>query len=331
MRLSIVTTLYRSAPTIGEFCRRVFDAAETITQDIELVMVNDGSPDDSLDLALALHRADPRIVVVDLARNFGHHKAIMTGLAYATGDLVFLVDSDLEEEPELLTRFYERLSQDDCDVVFGVQEARRGGVVERVTGALFFSLVDALSDQKIPRNLVIARLMRRDYVRALIRHRDREFVLLHLLQLTGFRQVPLPVRKLSFSPSTYSFRMRVEMAIKYLTTTSTRLLYFILYAGIAIFGLSLIAIAFYITRYLHSGIGVDGFTSLIVSIWFFGGSTTFILGVIGIYVANIFSETKRRPYTVVRHVHRAQDAAVGSNVIRGPGRDQRLDTGTRSQ
>jgi putative glycosyltransferase len=106
------------------------------------------------------------------------------------------------------------------------------------------------------------------------------------------------------------------MAVKYLTTTSTRLLYLILYAGVAIFALSLLTIVYFISRYLMSGIGVDGFTSLIVSIWFFGGLTTFILGVLGIYVANILSETKRRPYTVVRQVHRAQNAIVaGSSVI----------------
>lgn len=329
VRLSIVTTLYRSAPTINEFYRRVLAAAEPITQDIELIFVNDGSPDHSLDLALTLHQADPRVVVVDLSRNFGHHKAMMTGLAYATGDLVFLVDSDLEEEPELLTRFHERWAQGDCDVVFGVQESRRGGVIERVSGGLFFSLVDALSDHAVPRNIVVARLMTRDYVRALVRHRDHEFVIFHLWQLTGFRQISLTIQKLSISPSTYSFRMRMEMAIKYLTTTSTKLLYFILYAGIAVFAVSLLAIAFYITRYLHSGIGVDGFTSLIVSIWFFGGSTTFILGVIGIYVANILSETKRRPYTVVRHVHRVEDAAAASsNVVRVSERDQRLNIGS---
>jgi putative glycosyltransferase len=242
--------------------------------------------------------------------------------------LVFLVDSDLEEESELLTRFHERWAQGDCDAVFGVQESRRGGVIERVSGALFFSLVDALSDQSVPRNIVVARLMTRDYVRALVRHRDHEFVIFHLWELTGFRQISLTIQKLSISPSTYSFRMRMEMAIKYLTTTSTKLLYFILYAGIAVFAVSLLAIAFFVTRYFHSGIGVDGFTSLIVSIWFFGGSTTFILGIIGIYVANILSETKRRPYTVVRHIHRADAAAARSNVIRVPERDQRLNAGS---
>jgi putative glycosyltransferase len=305
VKLSIVTTLYRSAPTIEEFYRRAMAAAEAITDEIEMVMVNDGSPDDSLDIALSLHRRDRRVVVVDLARNFGHHKAMMTGLAHATGGLVFLIDSDLEEEPELLGHFHARWMRGDCDVVFGIQESRRGGMVERVSGAMFFTLVDVLSDHSIPRNIVVARLMTKEYVRALIRHRDREFMIAHLWEATGFRQVPFSIRKLSSSPSTYSLAMRIEMAVKYLTTTSTKLLYLILYAGVAVFVLSLLTIIYYISRYLLSGIGIDGYTSLIVSIWFFGGLTTLILGVLGIYLANIISETKRRPYTVVRQVHRA--------------------------
>lgn len=326
MKLSIVTTLFRSASTINEFYRRALAVAELITDDIELVMVNDGSPDNSLDLAVELHRSDHRVIVVDLSRNFGHHKAMMTGLAHATGDLVFLIDSDLEEEPELLARFYERFAKGDCDVVFGVQETRRGGWFERVSGAAFFSLVDALSDQPLPRNLATVRLMTRDYVRALVRHRDREFVIAQLWELTGFPQCSLAFKKLSSSPTTYSRRRRLEMAIKYLTVTSTRLLHLILYAGILIFGVSACVILYYLVRYFTRGIGASGYTSLIVSIWFFGGLTTLILGVIGLYIANILSETKRRPYTVVRQVHRAPDAA-GSNVIRVPARDLRQDKG----
>lgn len=326
MKLSIVTTLYRSAATIDEFYRRALAAAAPIAEDVELIMVNDGSPDDSLERALALHRADPRVVVVDLARNFGHHKAIMTGLAQARGDLVFLIDSDLEEEPELIAPFYRRFAQGDCDVVFGVQEARRGGLVERVTGAMFFSLANALSDQRIPRNNVIARLMTRDYVRSLVRHRDREFVIIHLMQLAGYRQIALPVRKLASSPTTYSLRMRMEMAVKFLTTTSTKLLYLILYVGIAIFSLSTVVIIYFVGRYLASGIGVDGFTSQIVSIWFLGGLITLILGILSIYIANILGETKRRPYTVIRHVHRAEGAAAITPKVDDRGSDKQLSS-----
>jgi putative glycosyltransferase len=328
VKLSIVTTLYRSAPALNEFYRRVMATAESISDDIELVMVNDGSPDDSLDLAVELHRADPRVIVVDLSRNFGHHKAIITGLGYATGDPVFLIDCDLEEEPELLARFHQRFAEGDCDVVFGVQEVRRGGWFERVTGALFFSLVDALSDQRLPRNWTTVRLMTRDYVRALIRHRDREFLFAQLCEITGFRQAAIPFKKLSVSQTTYSVRRRFEMAIKYITVTSSKLLYLTMYSGIGIFGVSMLMILYYLTRYLTHGISPSGYTSLIVSIWLFGGLTTLILGIIGLYIANILSETKRRPYTIVRRVHCAADAAAaGSSMTRAPAREQRLDTG----
>src|SRR6201992_2450588 len=150
MKLSVVTTLYRSAASIEEFYRRAIKAAEKIAGDIELVMVNDGSPDNSLDLALELQKHDARVIVVDLSRNFGHHKALMTGLAHASGDLVFLIDSDLEEQPEDLAQFYQRFSAGDCDVVFGVLPTRRGGLLKRLPGAIFFSLLDLLSDYPVP-------------------------------------------------------------------------------------------------------------------------------------------------------------------------------------
>jgi putative glycosyltransferase len=329
MKLSIVSTLYRSSATIDEFYRRAIAAAEGLSKNFELVLVNDGSPDDSRERALALHAADPRVVIVDLSRNYGHHKAMMTGLTHARGDLVFLIDSDLEEEPELLARFNERLAVGDCDVVYGVQERRRGGWFERISGGLYFSLLDALSDDKIPRNLMTVRLMTRDYVKALVQHRDREFIIAQLWSQSGFRQIGLPARKLSRSASTYSFRNRIEMAVKHITTTSTKLLYLIFYLGLIISCLAALTILYFVSRYLSAGIGVGGWTSLIVSVWFFGGLGTLILGVLAIYISNILSESKRRPYTVVRRIYRvgADAGAESSDIIRPPVRDARTDIG----
>lgn len=317
MKLSIVATLYRSGATIDEFYRRAMAAGEALTDDIELILVNDGSPDDSLDRALTFQAADPRVVVIDLARNAAHHKAMMVGLTYVRGDLVFLLDSDLEEEPELLARLHERLRVGDCDVVYGVQEQRRGGLVARIPGEIYFSLLKWLSDEKIPRNIMTARLMTRDYVRALVRHRDREFVMSQLWATTGFRQVAVPARKLSRSQSTYSFRRRIELAIKHVTTTSTKLLYLILYAGLLVSFWSAVTIIYFAARYMFVGVGVDGWTSLIASVWFFGGLTTLILGILGIYIANILSESKRRPYVVVRRVYRSARAEASPlNIVR---------------
>jgi putative glycosyltransferase len=330
LKLSIVTTLYRSAASIDEFYRRAMKAADAISGDVEMVIVNDGSPDDSLDLALALQRADPRVVVVDLSRNFGHHKAMMTGLSHVTGDMVFLIDSDLEEQPEDLALFYRRFMQGDCDVVYGVLESRRGGFFGKAPGALFFTLAEMLSDYPTPRNVFTARLMTREYVRALIRHRDREFTVAYLAQVAGFRQQPIALEKLSLSPTTYTLGHRMEIAIRHITTTSSKLLYLVFYVGVLIFGLSACVILFYLGRYFMSGIGVDGFTSQIVSIWFLGGLITLILGILGIYIANILAETKRRPYTIVRRVHRAgSPAASAPDVVRVQDHAGRQDTGAQ--
>jgi putative glycosyltransferase len=120
------------------------------------------------------------------------------------------------------------------------------------------------------------------------------------------------------------------MAVKHVTTTSTKLLYLVLYVGILIFGLSAGVIAYFLGRYFTSGIGVSGFTSVIVSIWFLGGLITLILGIISIFIANIMAETKRRPYTIVRRVHRGESAgAPASNVFRVQPPGSRLDTGAQ--
>ena len=123
MRVSIVTTLYMSESYVLDFHRRARAAADKITGDVEMIFVDDGSPDGSLDQAVSLLGEDPCVRVIQLSRNFGHHKAMMTGLAHATGDLVFLIDSDLEEDPALLGAFYEELVSTGSDVVFGVSSS----------------------------------------------------------------------------------------------------------------------------------------------------------------------------------------------------------------
>lgn len=306
MKLSIVATLYRSARDLPEFHRRAMEAAGPLADEIEMILVDDGSPDDSLDVALALQAMDGRIVVVELARNFGHHRAMMTGLAHSTGDLVFLIDSDLEEPPELLPEFRAKLLREGLDVVFGVQRARRGGWFQRWTGEVFFGLTEMLSDVRLPRNVVTARLMRREYVKALIAHEDRTFLIGHLWSIAGFRQAAIEMQKLSLSPTTYSLRRRIEMAVQHITTTSTRLLYGIFYTGLAISALSVLMMLFFLGRYLAHGIGVSGWTSLFLSVWFFGGLILQSLGIMSLYLANIYQEVKRRPYTHLRALHRVK-------------------------
>ena len=160
MEISVVTTLYHSAEYIRLFHERMSQTLQGLCQNYEIILVNDGSPDHSLDVAVALQAEDPAVKVIDLSRNFGQHKAQMTGLAHTKGDLIFLIEIDLEGKPEWLTDFYQEMWQaDQVDVIFGSQRSRKGRAFERWSGMLFYRLFNMLSEVKIPANHLTVRLM----------------------------------------------------------------------------------------------------------------------------------------------------------------------------
>jgi putative glycosyltransferase len=303
MKLSIVTTLYKSAPYVEEFYRRAKQAAQRITDDYEIVMVDDGSPDNSLDIACAIAHNDPHARVVELSRNFGHHKAMMTGLDHARGELCFLIDSDLEEDPALLQDFYDKLHASDVDVIYGFQSRRKGDLAERLSGNIAYRLFNSLLSHPIPQNHITVRLMEREYVDALLLHREQETVIGGLWVITGFRQVGFPVNKLARKETTYNYWRRWLSLIDSVTSFSETPLVAIFYLGIAISGLSsLVGIVLLIHKLIFRG-AVEGWVSVMLSVWFLGGLLIFCVGVIGIYISKIFIETKNRPYTIVRKVH----------------------------
>jgi putative glycosyltransferase len=241
--------------------------------------------------------------VVDLSRNFGHHKALMTGLLHSRGDLVFLIDADLEEDPAWLSMFDEGMRATHADVMYGVQRSRKGGWLERVTGALFYGVFNRVLTFPFPRNVVTARLMTRRYVNALVQHQDREINLAGLWAITGFDQRALDVNKGKRGGSSYGIRRRISVFVNAITSFSNRPLLYIFQLGIGVILLSIAAGIVLLYKSFTGGIGVPGWASIMVSIWFLGGVTIFCVGVIGIYLAKVFTETKNRPYTVVRHIY----------------------------
>ena len=303
MDLSIVSTLYKSASSVRQFHARVSEAARQITSDYEIILVNDGSPDDSLQIALSLQKTDPHLSVIDLSRNFGHHRAMMTGLAHAHGQRIFLLDSDLEEDPALLMAFATEFDRTGADVVFGVQRKRQDSLVDRLLSSAFYKLFNLLSRDPLPHHLVTMRLMSRRYVNALLRHRERELLIAGLWVITGFQQVALPIDKLDTGATTYTWRRKFAHLVDAVTSFSNRPLVLIFYLGLAISLLAMSAAVYMVLRRMFFGVLLEGWPSLIVSIWLLGGLTLLCLGVIGIYLAKVFSESKRRPYSIIREFH----------------------------
>lgn len=302
MKISIVATLYQSAPYIAEFVRRSRSAVENLTSEYEIILVDDGSPDDSLRTALAMLPAEPRLSVIELSRNFGHHKAMMTGLEHASGDLIFLIDVDLEEPPELLESFFQTLQSEQLDVVYGFQKKRKGGLIERLTGHLAWKIINLLLPVKIPENHSTVRLMTRDYVDALLKHREHKTAIGGLWVMTGFRQKGAPFEKLSRQGTSYSFSRRLVALLDSVTSFSELPLFLVFYIGCAVILIS-IALAVYLIIRRINGYLLEGWASTIVTIAFFGGLTVFSIGIVGLYVSRIFIETKSRPYTIIRKIH----------------------------
>lgn len=303
MELSIVTTLYESSPHLSEFHARMTRAAQELTDDYEIVFVNDGSPDDSLSVALEIFADDERVRVIDFSRNFGHHKAMMTGLAHARGSHVFLIDCDLEEDPALLATFDAKMRESGADVVFGVQGERAGGFVERLSAKLFYRIFGWLSPDPMPENVLTVRLMTRRYVDALTAHQERQTVIAGLWASTGFDQQPIVVQKSRKATTTYTFPRKVAHLVNAITSFSDRPLIVVFYAGAVIMALSMMAALYLVVRRLFFGTMLAGWPSLMVSMWFLGGLTVFCLGLIGVYLSRVFIETKRRPYTIVRQIY----------------------------
>ena len=304
MKISIVTTLYNSAPYIGEFCSRVGAVAKQLAgEDFEIILVDDGSPDNSCSIAIELAKKNSHVTVVELSRNFGHHKALLCGLAHACGKRIFLIDCDLEEAPEWLLSFNAQMDTNDSDVVYGVQRNRKGGWFERWSGKWFYKFFNFLTKCCITENMVTARLMTNRYVQALLLHHEHEIFLAGLWHITGFLQSPQFVKKTSTSATTYTFNKKVSLLINAVTSFSSAPLVSIFYIGISISFFALIYIGYLVTYWILFGTVQIGWTSVIASVWLLGGMIISFIGVIGIYLSKIFSEVKQRPNTIVREIY----------------------------
>jgi len=305
--ISVVTTLYRSSKYLDQFVTLCEQALATVgCQRYELVFVNDGSPDDSLAHVLRMRSQRPGIVVVDLSRNFGHHQAAHTGLSVATGDLIFLIDCDLEVSPMVLVDFYREMQAQACDVVYGFQETRKGGFVERTGGAVFWKLFNSMSDIPLPPNLLTERLMTRRQVQGLLELGDRNIFLAGMMHWTGFVQIGMPIaKKKREGASTYTFLRRVKLMIDAVTSFSSKPLVWLFNFGAAITTLSF-AYGLYlvIDKILHPNQISLGFTTIVALIVLSLGIITMCLGVIGIYLAKVFNQVRGRPMVVIRDVYR---------------------------
>lgn len=318
--MSIVSTMYRSRAFLEQFlleCLQVLGRIDC--RDFEIVLVNDGSPDDSLAYAIERQYDIPQLVVVDLSRNFGHHHAMLAGLHTARGERVFLIDCDLEVHPATLAQFDTRQRETGADMVFGYQEVRKGGWFEQVSGGLFWKGFNLLSDTKIPENVLTERVMSRRFVDALLSLGDYNVFLGGMMSWTGFHQIGIPVgKKQRHGQSSYTLLKRLQLMINAVSSFSSKPLVWLFNMGVIITLLSFSYAVFLVVRKVIYGDALLGFTSMMAMIAMSLGILTTGLGLIGIYLGKVFNQVQSRPTYIIRDVHRVAAVPPIDVAIRPP-------------
>ena len=309
--LSIVSTMYRSRGYLEVFLSGCQDAVRACgITDFEIVLVNDGSPDDSLDYAVARQKDIAELVVVDLSRNFGHHCAVQAGLREARGDLVFLIDCDLEVSPSVLPDFYSAIDRSAVDLVYGFQAGRKGGFIERAGGGLFYKGFNLLSDIPIPENMLTERIMTRRFVEALLTMGDRNLFMGGMMSWTGFRQAGIAVaKKQRKGASTYTAARRFQLMVNAVSSFSSKPLVWLFNTGMIITAMSFAYVVYLIVRRIFYADALLGFTSLMASVALSLGILTTAIGIVGIYLAKVFNQVLDRPTYIIKNIYRSPPPA----------------------
>ena len=287
---------------LAETHRRLVLALEGSVSAFELVYVDDGSQDATLDILRDLQRADQRVRVIVLSRNFGQETALTAGLANAAGDAVAIIDADLQDPPEVLLEML-RHWQSGTDVAYGVRAEREGETVfKRWTAGAFYRLLERLADTAIPLDTGNFRLMDRKAVDALLAMPERNRFMRGLVAWTGFRQVPVSFQRAprAAGKTKYPLRMMLRLAFDALLSFSKTPLRLALWLGLAAIALALMGGVYAVAVQLLGDAWIGSGALLLVAALFLGGIQLVFLGVLGEYVARIYGEVRRRPLYFVR-------------------------------
>ncbi|MBP2232815.1 glycosyltransferase involved in cell wall biosynthesis [Azospirillum agricola] len=308
-RLSVVIPFFNEGANIAALFDRLTPALDGLNVDWEVVCVNDGSRDDTLDRLLDAHDRDSRIKVVDLSRNFGKELALSAGLARTTGDAVVPMDADLQHPPELLPAFLEKW-REGYDVVVAVRHARVGqSLKHRLFARMFYWIFDHLSEIKLPREVGDFRLMDRKVVEVINRMPERTRFMKGIFAWVGFRQAAIPYEQgeRAGGDTKWGFLKLLRLSLDGLTAFSTFPLRVWSLVGMALSGVAFVYILIRLVRTLFHGIDVPGYESLLVAVLFLGGIQLITLGIIGDYLGRVFAEVKGRPLFIVRSAHGFED------------------------
>jgi polyisoprenyl-phosphate glycosyltransferase len=299
--ISVVIPVYNAENCLHELYSRLRDSLETISNNFEILLIEDCGGDRSWEIIMDLASKDSRVKGMQFSRNFGQHYGITAGLDHCDGDWVVVMDCDLQDRPEEIPRLYLK-AQEGYDVVLARRGHRKDPLLKRITSWIFYGVLNYLADLNYDPEVGNFRIISRKVVIAFNSMRERLRFFGALIDWMGFPTASIDVEhSLSSRQSTYTFKKLWKLASETIIAYSDKPLKLSVRLG---FLMSMAAFIYGTLTFLHAfiyGSTVVGWTSLIVSLYFIGGIIIFNLGIVGIYLGKAFDETKKRPLYIVRN------------------------------
>lgn len=306
-RISLVFPVYNEAQVLPALFERVESLSRLLTgYELEIIFVNDGSHDESLQLMQHFQAHYPHCIILDFSRNFGHQVAITAGMDFATGDAIMVLDADLQDPPEILPQFLAQW-EEGYQVVYAIRKTRQEHFFKRMAYLAFYRILQKISDIPIPLDSGDFCLMDRVVIEAIKSTHERNRFVRGLRSWVGFRQIGLEYDrdKRHSGEAKYTFPKLLKLALNGIFSFSYFPLQIAGYTGFFVSIISFLGILVYLYKKLVIGGEPQGFPTLVILVLFLGGIQLISLGVIGEYIGRIYDEVKRRPTYIIRKIYKA--------------------------
>lgn len=303
MLLSIIIPVFKAKDTIHELLERCNAAVQFAGEDYELLLVEDGSGDDTWAVIEQKCKTEKNIKAIKLSRNFGQHHAITAGLDYCKGDWVVVMDCDLQDRPEEIEKLYAK-AREGFDIVYARRADRKDPFLKKLQAGFFYAIFSFLTGVKYDGTIGNFGIYNRKVIEALKKIKEPMRAFSPMVRWVGFTHTSVNVvHGVRFSgKSTYTFIKTLSLAFGIILSYSDKPLKLIVRLGFLISLIAAVTGIVYFVKYMNGQILVSGYTSIILSIWFLGGLTIFTLGIIGLYISQIFTGIKNRPFYIVDKV-----------------------------
>jgi len=307
-KISVISPVYMGEPFLNDLVKRILESIHTIEADYEIILVNDASPDNSWMEIKRICEQNSKVIGIKLSRNFGQHYAISAGLSLSTGEWVVVVDCDLQDRPEEIPKLFDKALK-GYDIVLARRAHRKDGILKRAFSFFFYTLLTWLSGAHYDHQVGNFGIYNRKVVSAILSMGDKIRYFPSMVNWVGFEKTSIDVvhAPRDVGKSNYNFQKLLRLAMDIILSYSEKPIHLVIKMGLAVSTIAILFSVYTVVRYLQGSILVPGYTSLIISIWFFSGILIAVVGVVGLYVGKTFQATKNRPLFIAEEILNRND------------------------